>query len=175
VLRGVWQADAGGPKVAVMAHIGVVPADHSAHYRCLASLRAVTATDIPTWVARATGGGLFLAAALQLALFEAATEDGRNGYLCMAVEQEPPHVVGRRQLSAESLREGRAALDRLLAAYALCAKHRVWPGFDTDEKGQAAWTVVDAPAWWLAPNVARPEGQSAASVPPDKTREVPRE
>jgi hypothetical protein len=64
-------------------------------------------------------------------------------FIFIALEREPPFLIGIYELSPGAVAQGKREVMRALAEYAECERTGVWPGYSPDV------VMVDLPAWAL--------------------------
>ena len=99
------------------------------------------------WTRAAYYAGYHLRAALALDLWNHARDEDRSDFYYVLSESQPPYEPARRQLSRPFIALGRKSYQSLLARYARCLKHGLWPGYDLDSEGAETWTPVDIEPW----------------------------
>ncbi len=146
-LVGEWTSTDGRTKAPLATLVSIVPDEGTALDNALAALRSTPSVEHRAWLERAHYGRLWMKAAVDLAMYNLATEGTRSKYLVLLSESEPPFEVGRRELSAKLLQLGREDFEAGMELYARCLAHQVWPTHDTAEDGTQAWTLVDQEPW----------------------------
>ncbi len=155
---GEWTSNDGKTRAPLATLVAIVPEEGTALDNALGALRPTPSVEHRTWLERAHYGRFWMKAAVDLAMYNLATEGTRSKYLVLLSESEPPFEVGRRELSAKLLQLGRDDFEAGMELYARCLAHRVWPTHDTAEDGTQGWTLVDQEPWLgntLPPQVPR--------------------
>lgn len=95
------------------------------------------------WKKEVHGYGLDMQAALYLDMWNAATGEGRTGFLHIISENLPPYAIGRRNMGTRFIDLGRTRYRNALRKYCLCLKSGVWPGYDE------AWSTCEPDDWMI--------------------------
>lgn len=91
-------------------------------------------------------------AAMELDLYTAATGEDRVGFLHIVQESFAPWEIGKRMLSEEFIRLGRAQYIAALKRYARCLAEDVWPGYEDGQRNCIdGWTLTEPDAWMITP------------------------
>jgi hypothetical protein len=81
-------------------------------------------------------------------VYNAATGENRVEWLHVIQENTFPWQPGRRYLSVEFIKEGRAAYYDALRLYCQCLKNNTWPSWD-DSSPYNGWTLIEPKPWML--------------------------
>lgn len=89
-------------------------------------------------------------AALYLDLYETATGEGRNRFIHLISENQPPHEPERSAVSSEFINEGRAVYIDALKLYCRCLAENSWPSA-SDLKGRDfnGWPTAQIEPWMI--------------------------
>jgi hypothetical protein len=87
---------------------------------------------------------------LYLDLYETATGEGRNKFIHLISENQPPYEPERSSVSEEFLKEGRAVYISALQLYCRCLAENHWPSA-SDLKGRDynGWPIAQMEAWMV--------------------------
>lgn len=135
--------------VPVKTLIDLVPNKLSVHGNCLADLKSARTAAPRAWQRVVDEMGYDAQAAMNLDLYNLATQEQRNTFCHVIQENTPPFQTARRMLSLEFVNLGRAKILSALRRYCLCLAAGHWPDYDEDSPYNG-WGLTEPAAWMLA-------------------------
>ena len=115
-----------------------------------------TARDAgPKWFRSAFGYGYQIQAAMYLDAYNLVRpHEGRNNFLFLVQETEPPFQTGRKRVMDDMLAVGRKHYSELLALYCQCLAKDRWPDYDEDSPWNGA-SLWEPEAWMIEASSVR--------------------
>ncbi len=132
MVAGIWTDKATGIRIPLRALLDLVPdAKHAEWGKDIGDSKTARNGNPAKWDRVCDDGGYDFQAALYLDMFNAATGEGRDGFIYCIQENEPPYHVTTPipALSPEFIIFGRMKYMSALAYYAECLRRNVWPGY----------------------------------------------
>jgi len=146
---GEYEA-ANGLMIPVKCLIDIVPVgDYSDG---LGDLKTATDASPKKWATTVWNYGYHVQAALELDIYNTATNEIRNEFRHVIQESEFPYEPGIRLMSAEFVAKGREHYMKALDFYAECVAKNEWPGYDREDQGFRmfnGWTLIEPEMWML--------------------------
>lgn len=141
-----WTDEDTGIVVPVKILVDIVP--HCANKpfaNSLADGKTARNGSIGAWPRVVNDGWYHVQAAMYLDVWNASTGETRRRFFHAIQENTPPYETGRRELSDQFLRFGRAQYEAALKIYSQCLATGEWPGLDN----AGEWTVIDPDQFML--------------------------
>lgn len=147
LVQGEWECEENGITVPVRCLIDLAPFKDSEFAETLADLKAVRNASVQPFTRQVYQYGWHIQAAFDLALYNAATGEGRHSWCFLVQESYPPFECGRRILSHDFEHIGQGAYKSAMAVYCECLKTGKWPGYDDHDEATQGWSIVEAEPW----------------------------
>lgn len=137
-----------GLVIPVKAMIDIVPdlEGNEMFRKCLFDFKTTTSAHPKFWQREVEKRGYHAQAAMYLWIYQAATEEDRNSFGHLLVENYPPFEPGRRLLSEEFLQLGRQRVLNALKDYSRCLESGYWPGYEPESlclPSMPGWRVTE--------------------------------
>jgi hypothetical protein len=149
LVQGQWQDEATGLVVPARCLIDYAPRKGSEFETCLGDLKTAFTGALRPFEKAVYAMGYHIQAAFDLAIFNAATGEGRDRWVFVGQESYAPWQPFRRMLDEEFVQIGKQQMESYLRAYCQCLKKQEWPGYDDNDDAAQGWSVV-RPAPWMA-------------------------
>lgn len=147
---GFWKDRATGLLIPLKVLTDIVPSKLSGYANCEADLKTARNASPGAWPRECFSHGYHVQAAMNLDLWNAATDEERTDWLHLIQENSPPYQLAFRHLSLEFLSLGRAIYRNALTKYAACLKSNHWPNYEDGRRQYIpGWSVVEPEAWML--------------------------
>jgi hypothetical protein len=142
-VAGEWHDKPTSLVIPVQCLIDLAPKADSPFQKSLCDLKTVRNASQRPFARQVFQFGWHVQAALDLALYGAATGQDRTDWLFVALENYPPFQTGRRLLAMDFIEIGQQTFKHALGRYAKCLKTGVWPSYDPAEE----FSLVQAEPW----------------------------
>ena len=133
-VSGLYKDEATKMVIPVQCLIDLAPKKDSPFQKSLCDLKTTRNASQRPFARQVFTFGWHIQAAMDLALYAAATGEDRCDWLFVAQENYAPFQTGRRLLSQDFIDIGRHAFQSALKRYARCLKTGVWDGYDPAEQ-----------------------------------------
>lgn len=141
-----WTDEDTGIVVPVKILVDIVPDSANKPFsNSLADGKTARNGSVGAWPRVVNDGWYHVQAAMYLDVWNASTGDTRKRFFHAIQENTPPYETGRRELSDQFLRFGRAQYEAALKIYSQCLATGEWPGLDN----AGEWTMVDPDQFML--------------------------
>jgi hypothetical protein len=148
-----WLDKAKGIVVPFKILVDIVPTNPTdGFHNTLADLKTCRSAHPRVWPKEVFAHGYAVQAAAYLDCYEAATHEGRTGWMHVLSENIPPYQLGRRWLSSEFLEIGRMQYRDALSLYCQCLKTGVWPDYEKlacAKWERNGWSATEPESWMV--------------------------
>lgn len=152
-LTGDYEDEETGLSVPVKALLDLVPdVNHPIYGKCLGDLKTCRSAADGRWPSAVAEDGLHVQGAFYLDLFCAATNQDRNTFVHLCVENSAPWEPSRTFLTQEFLEFGRMDYLNALRRYCECLKTGTWPSYNHAGNSWPTlpgWRKCEPPQWLL--------------------------
>lgn len=142
-IQGEWHDDKTGLTVPVKALLDLVPRKDTEWFGTLADLKSCRNAALWPWQNDCKKFAYPIQAAFHLDLFNAATQENRETWCFVLLENYPPYEPGRRMLSLDYLALARNEVARLMGNYCACLAADKWPGYDDGPETVQGWSLIE--------------------------------
>ena len=146
-VAGEWYDEGTELTVPVRCLLDYVPRLKTEYDECLGDLKTSASGSIRFFARNVYAMGYHLQAAFDLALYQEATHEKRNGWVFVGIENFEPWQPFRRMLTPEFIEIGKRSFDTAIRKYCLCLKKNEWPGYDDTAEAVQGWTPVNPDPW----------------------------